>query len=64
MNRFYGKGIEVPTGKRLLHGHEQIQSGDEFMADCLDEPMPVDSTIGLRVEETPFVAVLRRKDVA
>jgi hypothetical protein len=55
----YGKGIVAPAGQRLLRQHEVMEKGDTFMADVLDEPIPVEATIGLRVEDTPFIGVFR-----
>jgi hypothetical protein len=61
MNSGYAKGIVVPEGMRLLHFGERIEKGDLFMADTLDDPMPVEACVGMTVEETPFVAVFRKE---
>ena len=57
----YGQGITVPEGQRLVHPSEQIKEGDTFMADVLDEPMPVEATVGLIIADTPFIAVFRKE---
>jgi hypothetical protein len=62
MNVFYAKSIAVPDGWELVPRSGRIEQGDTFMASIEDEPVECVDTVGMWIEETPFVAVFRRKE--